>query len=65
MIKKGGSHSYADFSESEIFNLIGPRAPVDGGHEALPDALNELILWDGRFFLFAFDMCDELSVSKD
>jgi hypothetical protein len=33
--------TYPDFTKSQTFDLVGSGAPVNRGHETLPEALNE------------------------
>lgn len=52
--------THADFTQGETFDLIRPRTPVDGGHQALPDALDQLRFWYRRLFLSGLDRVDDL-----
>lgn len=36
--------TYANFSKSEAFYLVGASTPIDGCHEPLPNASYELTL---------------------
>lgn len=42
--------TYGDFTQREALNLVRAGAPIDCRHEALPNALNELVLGERGLF---------------
>lgn len=50
----------ADFAQGEALDLVGAGAPVHGGHEALPDAVHELGVWNRGGLLSGLDDLDNL-----
>ena len=56
--------TYRNLTDCEGFVLVLACAPLDGGDEALPHALNEFSIRECLFLLLSLDRVDNLSKCK-